>query len=141
MTGQSASPPRFGRFEIFGWIVGFAYSLVVPKLTAPMSLSEMFDLGGSASGMLGFAGMFWFLSERNMRAKRKLLTAAGALTAGIITGYLYRRILLAPEYVTPGTGIVILELLLYCIACFCFGVVLSYVYWYGGPYVVKIFNK
>jgi hypothetical protein len=130
-----------GKLKIVGWITGFAFSVVFPKLTAPMSLSMMFDLGGAFSGMLGFAGMVWLFSKRNVTGKRKFLAALGALVAALITGGIYRRLLLAPENATPDTGIMIFELVLYCIACFCFAAVLSYAYWYGGPQVVKMFNK
>jgi hypothetical protein len=135
----TSQPSRL--FKAIGWLIGLIYAVGFPKLIAPMSLSMWFDVDGALSGALGFSGMFWLLSKRNVSGRRKLFTALGALAAGIVASGVYTSLLLSVENVTPGTWIRISELALYCIACFCFAVVVSYVYWYGGPKVIKMFNK
>jgi len=42
----------------------FWFQFVFPKLTSPMSLSAPFDVGGTISGMFGFAAMSWLLSRK-----------------------------------------------------------------------------
>ncbi len=140
MTGVGASQSS-RLFKIIGWLVGLVYSIAFPKVIAPMSLSMSFDVSGALSGAVGFSGMVWFLSKRNVNGRKKLFVALGALVMAIVLGSFYRNVLLAVENVTPDTWTKILELALYCGTCFSAGVVLSYVYWYGGAKVMDMFNR
>ena len=128
-------------FKIIGWLVGLVYSIAFPKVIAPMNLSMSFDVSGALSGALGFAGMVWFLGKRNVSGRKKFFIALAALGLAIVLGSIYRSVLLAVENVTPDTCTRILELALYCGTCFSTAVVISYVYWSGGPQVMKMFDK
>jgi len=106
-----------------------------------MLLSLPFDLGATISGMLAFAGMGWFLSKRNINGTKKFIVASLALLAGLGAFAWYRSLLLAPEHATPGWWTEMFEFVLYCVAYFCFGALLSYVYWRGGPALLQMFRS
>jgi hypothetical protein len=126
---------------VIGWVIGLLVSVFTPILTAPMSLSLPFTLGGSVSGMFGFAVMAWLFSKRNMSGRKKFYVALAALILGLGAGGWYRALLIAPEHSTPNSGIEVLEFALYCFAGFFLCAVVSYAYWYSGPVLVRIFRR
>jgi hypothetical protein len=122
-------------------VIAFLVSVLLPKLTSPLELTAPFDLGGTISGMLGFAGMLWFLNRSKMSGIKQFGLAGGALVIGLGTFAWYRALLLSPAESTTGAGIETLEFVLYCIAYLCIFAVLGYAYSYGGPLVFRMFGK
>ena len=134
-------PLSANAFKNIGWALGFLFSVLFPKLTAPMKLTMPFDIAATIAAMFGFIVTFSVFKQASLSVGKKLGIGGAAIVVGLGTWAWYRALLLSPENVTPSLGIEILEFVLYTVAYFCFFIVLAMAYREGGPYLFRYFGR
>lgn len=65
-------PLSANAFKNIGWALGFLFSVLFPKLTAPMKLTMPFDIAATIAAMFGFIVTFSVFKQASLSVGKKL---------------------------------------------------------------------